>query len=696
MKKLLLLLLLIFSLNSFSTNHRTIAILDLTARNSETTGGELYAATHVLKVAGLPFIITTDVNQAIQYGVVMATSKVSSSTFIIAEKDSLIAYVNRGGTFIVPNLTDSYFYSLFGISGYYQTDTLHRISFDVSQPDPTMRWLNDTLEQTISLGRWDIDTTYAARSYTATTAAVLAHYNDGNNAIVKNYYGSGKAYLLGFSFRYMILFPQINKDCEAQRTYSNGFEPTSDAWILFIKGVCISQIPNSVWLHTSPYNSKATFIITHDIDAKTSYDTMNYYADYEHSIGIQATYFCTTHYEYDSVMTNYYNPSQIQYVMSQGQKIGSHSVGHFWDFDDAAAFPYGITGNDTSNYHPYNAGVGQGVGVPTLGGTVLGETEVSKNLLQDDLGINCRSFRAGYLCYPKKLINALDTLGYLFNSTYSANDVLTNFPYLNHKDRTSSGAMSSVWEIPMTISDVFMADRFNDTNYIQKEAIWFDVLKRNAANYAPTVLLIHPTRTYKLLAEQMMIDSLPSGIAVYDLETYGDYWAARHTVTFSSLISNDTLTIIIPNSLLPLNDKISFVVDSGQSLQHIKAQDDLGNPITVTQANWDNNGVIVYFSDFSVNLNSGKGKANSGITVNCFPNPFSHTATIEVWQQQTGQLTITIYNMYGQVVKQLVNENRNPGIYREQFTAENLAAGTYFCKITSGNKSTVKKLALVY
>ena len=693
-KHLLFLAICLITVNLFATNNRTIALLDLTARNAESNNGELFSAEHALKVAGLPFIITTNVNLAIQYGVVMTSSSVSSSTFVTIEKDSLVAYVNRGGTFIVPNLSDSFFYPLFGISANVQCDTLHRISFDMTLSDPTMRWLNDTLEQTISLGAWRIDTTYSARSYTTTTSTVLARYNNGTNAIVRNNYGSGKAYLLGFSFRYMILFPEIDKDCEAQRTYSNGFEPTSDAWILFVKGICVTQISNSVWLHTSPYNSRATFMLTHDIDAQTSYDTMNLYADYENSIGIKAFYFCTTHFLRDSVMTNYYNPAQIQYVMSKGHIIGSHSVGHFWDFDVTATVPYGVFGNTELNYRPYNAGVGQGVGTPTVGATVLGETELSKNLLQTDLGINCRSFRAGYLCYNNKLVDGLDTVGYVYNSTYSANDVLTNFPYLNHMDRQSSGRISHVWEIPMTISDVFEADRFSDSNYVQKEAIWFDVLTRNADNYSPTVLLLHPTRTYKMIAEQMLINSLPANIGIYDFETFADYWVAREAVTFTSSLSNDSLTIIVPHTQLPLDDKISFVVDNGQSLVNIKAQDDLGNPMFVYQSNWDNNGIIVHFGYMTTVGIHSTGGGDQDVVANIFPNPFSNSTAIEVGQKEAGLFNITIYNIFGQLIKTVVNENRPSGIYHETFNAEGIAAGTYFCKITTGTKTIVKRIVI--
>ena len=695
MKKLLVLTFgLLLSLQVLSDNGRTVAIFDCTTRNNETSDAELYAVKHVLKVSGIPFIVTSDVNVAIQYPVILSSSKIQGSTLTTPEADSLISFVNAGGTLVVPNVTDSYLYPLFGISGQLQLPTRHRLTFNTSLGDPSMRWLNDTLEQTISLGSLTIDTVIASRAFTVTTANVFATFDDGTPAITRNLYGSGKAYALGVSYKFMIEYPQLNLDFEAQRTYSNGFEPTSDAWILFVKGICISKIPNSVWLHTSPYDSKSSLLITHDIDAQTSYDTMHYYADYEHSIGTSAFYFCTTHYLSDGCMSAYFNPAdvlKIQYVMGQGHKIGSHSVGHFPDFDNGTVAPMGVLGNTTTNYLPYNAGGG----VATVGSTALGETELSKSLLESNLGITVRSFRAGYLCFNPYLVRALDSVGYSYNSTNAANDLLTNFPFVNHKYKHSYSPLGNVWELPMTLSDVFHDDPITASNYLQKEAIWLDVVTRNTQNYAPTVLLIHPTRYYKLFAEQQLINQLPPKVALVNFETFADYWVARNNVSFTTSLLNDTLTVIVPNSLLPLNDQISFVVDDGQSLLFIKVQDDLGNPIASIQSNWDNNGILVHFGYANTGINENNGAGENDITASCFPNPFSNTTTVEVWQKENCNLNVTLYNIYGQVVKTLVNEKRTPGIYRDQLDASDISGGIYFCKIISGNKSVVKKLLII-
>jgi peptidoglycan/xylan/chitin deacetylase (PgdA/CDA1 family) len=436
-------------------------------------------------------------------------------------------------------------------------------------------------------------------------------------------------------------------------------------------------------------------MITHDVDATTAFDTMSYYSDYENSIGLSATYLITTHYLNDGALSDFYNPSsipQVQTILTKGHKLASHSVGHFTDFDIDSIVPVGILGNTTTSYLPYNGGAGYS----TVGATVLGETEVSKNVLQNDLGVNIRTFRAGYLCYNKKLVNALDSVGYEYNSTYSSGDVLTNFPYRNHKDRNSAGTLTNVWELPMTISDVFSADPISATNYPAKQAIWLDVINRNRANYAPNVLLIHPNRIYKLWAQQDLIDQLPSDMFTTDLETFADYWRGRDSIEFTSMLSNDTLTITIPSYQLPLNNMISFIVDDGQSLSFIKAQDEFGNLISVIQSNWDDNGLILHFGYYSpLSIAWKENPEQTGLLANCFPNPFSSSSTLEIWFKEDAQLNICLYNLMGQLISESDTEALKAGIYRHTINANDLPAGTYYCKISTGQKSIVKKLILL-
>lgn len=685
-----------FANDSTSIKKRTIAILDLTARNMETNDGELFSAKHILKVAGLPYIVTTSVNTAMQYGVMIPSSRLTDSVFTSPEYDSIHSYVNKGGILISAGVRDSAFLPLFGINTAISNSSHHRIIFNMSLADQSMRWLNDTMEQTISIGKLSYPTTINVRQFTLSSGIEMAHYDDLSTAISRNNYGAGVAYGLGFSFKNLVLLNQVNKDADAQRIYSNGFEPTTDALILFLKGICTKHTPNTVWLHTSPFESKTTLMVTHDVDATTAFDTMSYYADYETSIGLSSTYTVTTHYINDGVLNDFYNVSSIphvQYLIDKGHKLASHSVGHFTDFSDDDIFPLGVLGNTQATYLPYNGG---GATDSTVGGTVLGETEVSKNILENDFGVTIRSFRAGHLEYNKYLVNALDTLGYEYCSNYASGDVLTNFPYQNHKDRSSSGAITDIWEIPLNISDVFNSDPISFTNYSAKQAIWLDVLNRNRDNYAPNNLLIHPNRIYKLWAQQDLIDQLPSGVFTTDLETYADYWRGRDSIRFTSELSNDTLTITIPATQLPLNNMLSFVVDNGQDLAHIKAQDDAGYPITVIQSLWDDNGLILHFGYYPPLSTAWKeNPVQTGLLANCFPNPFSTNTTVEIWFKEDASLTIELFNVMGQLIETTTTGNLQAGIFRHNIEANNLPAGTYYCKISTDKKTIVKKIVLL-
>jgi hypothetical protein len=243
----------------------------------------------------------------------------------------------------------------------------------------------------------------------------------------------------------------------------------------------------------------------------------------------------------------------VHALLSYGHTLASHSVGHFPDFDNEVNFPLGNAGNTPPQYQPFYTG-----GIST-GGTVMGEVEVSKNLIEDDHSVNVRSFRAGHLCYNDSLALGLMAQNYEFNSTHSANNVLTSFPYYDLNLRSFSGVESTILEIPMTISDVFSSDPITSANYPQKVNLWKNVARKYHNNHSSVVLLIHPNRMYKLTAQQMILDSLPEGMEVINMEKYGDFWRKRDSLKFHTYITGDTLFVKIDND--KLDTEQSFVID---------------------------------------------------------------------------------------------------------------------------------------
>lgn len=86
--------------------------------------------------------------------------------------------------------------------------------------------------------------------------------------------------------------------------------------------------------------------------------------------------------------------------------------------------------------------------------------------------------------------------------------------------------------------------------------------------------------------------------------------------------------------------------------------------------------------------------ANDNV-IKTYPNPARSTATVQVTLAETGNVTVRIYTMQGQLVKQLYNGNVSGGIMQQYlFNVNNLAAGTYFIRVTTKSKTYNNKIVI--
>jgi hypothetical protein len=78
-----------------------------------------------------------------------------------------------------------------------------------------------------------------------------------------------------------------------------------------------------------------------------------------------------------------------------------------------------------------------------------------------------------------------------------------------------------------------------------------------------------------------------------------------------------------------------------------------------------------------------------------YPNPFNPTTTISYSVIKSEKVRLTVYNVLGVKVADLVNETKAPGTYTASFNASNLASGVYFYKLESGSNTVSKKMMLL-
>ncbi|MDO9547753.1 MAG: T9SS type A sorting domain-containing protein [Candidatus Marinimicrobia bacterium] len=78
-----------------------------------------------------------------------------------------------------------------------------------------------------------------------------------------------------------------------------------------------------------------------------------------------------------------------------------------------------------------------------------------------------------------------------------------------------------------------------------------------------------------------------------------------------------------------------------------------------------------------------------------FPNPFNPSTTISFDLPKDDFITLSIYNLRGQLVKTLISEFENAGRHTVEWNASNLNSGVYLYKLQSAGMTEVKKCILI-
>jgi len=78
-----------------------------------------------------------------------------------------------------------------------------------------------------------------------------------------------------------------------------------------------------------------------------------------------------------------------------------------------------------------------------------------------------------------------------------------------------------------------------------------------------------------------------------------------------------------------------------------------------------------------------------------FPNPFNPETVISYELPVTGFVKLSVYDILGNEVAELVNEKQNAGSYEVKFDGSNNASGVYFYKLTAEYFSETKRMVLI-
>ena len=109
--------------------------------------------------------------------------------------------------------------------------------------------------------------------------------------------------------------------------------------------------------------------------------------------------------------------------------------------------------------------------------------------------------------------------------------------------------------------------------------------------------------------------------------------------------------------------------------------------------------------NFKVTAPNGTGNSNDVNVVTTelvgnYPNPFNPETRISFLTKENGPVSIDIYNIKGQRVRSLLNENREAGVHNVVWNGKddkgkNVASGVFFYRMKSGQYTSTKKMILM-
>jgi len=107
------------------------------------------------------------------------------------------------------------------------------------------------------------------------------------------------------------------------------------------------------------------------------------------------------------------------------------------------------------------------------------------------------------------------------------------------------------------------------------------------------------------------------------------------------------------------------------------------------------NGLLMKYTDVSSIENPNESFHSNFQLEQNYPNPFNPTTTIKYGLPKNSYVTIELFNMLGQKVLSLVDEEKNAGYHSVSVDATNLASGVYLYRIQAEQFVQTRKMLLI-
>lgn len=100
-------------------------------------------------------------------------------------------------------------------------------------------------------------------------------------------------------------------------------------------------------------------------------------------------------------------------------------------------------------------------------------------------------------------------------------------------------------------------------------------------------------------------------------------------------------------------------------------------------------------STVNIDENSNLSTPEQFVLYQNYPNPFNPVTSIQYVIASRQFVQLIVYDVLGNEIATLVNEEKPFGVYNVQFAMNNLSSGIYFYQLKAGDFIQTKKLVLI-
>ncbi|MBK6765419.1 MAG: T9SS type A sorting domain-containing protein [bacterium] len=229
-----------------------------------------------------------------------------------------------------------------------------------------------------------------------------------------------------------------------------------------------------------------------------------------------------------------------------------------------------------------------------------------------------------------------------------------------------------------------------------------------SAAYDPNGWVLHPPSPnitgQELPYWQNVIQGQGQGYVCVRLEGF----LPVNLLDFTAIAGNDEITLRWTTAAE--QDLHSFAIERDGTALHEAAATNSATGSTYTYADRDvQDGVRYTYTLFATNLlgerellatTDATPGSNSGVIggfalAQNYPNPFNPETTIEYSINESGPVTLNVFDLNGREVMQLVNGSQSAGAHSVKVDASSLSSGIYFYQLEHNGLKLARKMALL-